>query len=180
MPDAEHPTRVALLDVSLALADERPLAALPVDEIARAAGVAKGTFYVHFADRGEFLGALHDWFRARLAERVAEAVDGVPAGSPRLRVGCEAYLDACRDAAGVKAMFSSARGEAVVDERIAASDAAWARACAVDLEHMGDRRAPDTARLLVAALAEVVRVEVRDGPQPALREAFRALFGLDG
>lgn len=180
MPDADHPTRSLLLDTALALADREALATVSVNDIARAAGVAKGTFYVHFADRDEFLGALHDRFRRRMVERVTAAIEGLPAGAPRLRRGCEAHLDGCLEAAGVKAMLAGARGVPVLDARIEASDAAAARACAVDLEHMGDPHPPETARILVAALAEVVRVEIDHGRQPALRAAVWDLFGLTG
>jgi AcrR family transcriptional regulator len=178
MPDADHPTRNLLLETALALADTEALTTVSVNDIAKAAGVAKGTFYVHFADRDEFLGALHDRFRRRTVELVAGAVEGRAPGAARLRAGCEAHLDGCLDAAGVKSLLSGARGIPVLDARIEASDARAARACAVDLEIMGDPHPPETARLLVAAMAEVVRVEVDGGRRPALRTALWDLFGL--
>jgi AcrR family transcriptional regulator len=55
--------------------------------------VAKGTFYVHFADRDAFVDALHERFHARVQAAVAKATDGVPPGPEQLVRGAEAYLD---------------------------------------------------------------------------------------
>ena len=50
-----HPTRNALLEAGLKIAEAEGLAHMTVDQIVREAGVAKGTFYVHFSDRVAFL-----------------------------------------------------------------------------------------------------------------------------
>ena len=64
-------TREALLDAGVAVAEEQGLAGLSVNRVVARAGVAKGTFYVHFADRDGFVDALHSRFHARVEGAVA-------------------------------------------------------------------------------------------------------------
>jgi AcrR family transcriptional regulator len=52
-----------------------------VDDIARAAGVAKGTIYLHFKTREELFGTLIKRERVRLAESLKQSVMADPAGS---------------------------------------------------------------------------------------------------
>ena len=57
--DNDHPTRWELITAAIELAERDGMRALSVAQITAAAGHAKGTFYVHFADRAAFLVALH-------------------------------------------------------------------------------------------------------------------------
>jgi len=80
-----------VLDKALELAEERPFRDVTVDEIARAAGLSRSAFYVHFHDKHELLLAavqevadeLYEmserWWRAEGApgERVRRALEGV-------------------------------------------------------------------------------------------------------
>lgn len=176
MPDVTHPTRAALLDAGLRLADERPLGAISVDDVVKDAQVAKGTFYVHFPDRAAFLVALHARFHDELRDRIRIATADRPPGADRLRRAITAYLDGCRDLAGVKAMLASARAEPAIARAVAASNDRFAGAGVDDLAAMGHRPAAPVARLVVAMTAEIALVELeRGGPDRALR---RALFGL--
>ena len=172
MPDLDHPTRALLLDAALSLADDNSLGELSIDEIVRAAGVAKGTFYVHFRDRTEFVMALHDRFHDRLRERIDKAIAGMPPGAKRLRRGCTAYLDGCLDAVGVKAMLAHARGEPAISRKVSESNDRFARQCAEDVQAMGRNHPLETARLFIAAAAEVALLEMEGGRQPKLRAAL--------
>jgi AcrR family transcriptional regulator len=178
MADVDHPTRARLVDAGLALADQGSLGSVSIDEIVRAAGVAKGTFYVHFATRDEFLCALYDRFHQRLLTCVGRATSDCQPGAERLRRACEAYFDSCLDAAGVKSMIAGARGEPALEGRIAAADRELAEACAADFEATGWARPHHTAQLLVAAAAEVVRSEQSTGRQEPLRAALWDVFQL--
>ena len=71
------------------------LAGLSVNRVVAEAGVAKGTFYVHFEDRDAFVDALHERFHAHVQEAVEAASAGVPPGAERIVRGAEAYLDVC-------------------------------------------------------------------------------------
>lgn len=102
-------TRDALLDAGTVIAERHGLGGLSVNQVVAEAGVAKGTFYVHFDDRDAFVDALHARFHARVQEAVARAVDGVPPGAERLLRAAEAYLDLCLADRGVKALTLEAR-----------------------------------------------------------------------
>ena len=54
---------------------------MSVARITVAAGHAKGTFYIHFADRAEFLVALHRRFHDTVFSRII-AVTGWAAAAP--------------------------------------------------------------------------------------------------
>jgi TetR/AcrR family transcriptional repressor of nem operon len=171
--DAAHPTRARLLDAGLALADERPLAAIAIDDIVRSAQVAKGTFYVHFGDRRAFLVALHERFHDQLREAIAVAARGARPGIERLMASTIAYLDGCLAARGVKAMLASARAEPAIADAVARANDRFARAAAADYRHMGTALPLAMARLHVAMAAEVALLELdRASPDPDLRDAL--------
>ena len=71
-----------LLEAALDLFVEKGFAATRAEEVARRAGVSKGTLYVYFADKGELLGA---WF-TEIAGELAEVLSAwweLDAGSSR-------------------------------------------------------------------------------------------------
>lgn len=69
-------TREALLRAGRELFAERPVDAVAIDDIVRAAGVAKGSFYNHFPDRE----ALVRTVTGEIREMLEAAVDAVNAG----------------------------------------------------------------------------------------------------
>src|ERR1700683_4295885 len=77
-------TREALLDAGAALAEEHGLAGVSVNMVVARAGVAKGTFYVHFKDRAAFVDAMHARFHASVQEAMAKAIAGMPPGAERI------------------------------------------------------------------------------------------------
>ena len=66
-------TRAALIEAGLQLFAERPIDAVPVDDIVAAAGVAKGSFFNHFDDKHAFANAIAGQIRLEVEGRVAEA-----------------------------------------------------------------------------------------------------------
>lgn len=64
-------TRAALVGAGLDLLADRPVEAISVDELVGAAGVAKGSFFNHFADKQAFAAAIAETIRADLETRVA-------------------------------------------------------------------------------------------------------------
>lgn len=66
-------TRKSLMDAGLQLFAERPVDAVPIDDIVVAAGVAKGSFFNHFEDKKQFANAIATEIRMDIEARVAEA-----------------------------------------------------------------------------------------------------------
>jgi TetR/AcrR family transcriptional regulator len=71
---AERPDE--LLDAALSLFVEKGYAATRIDEVARRAGVSKGTLYLYYASKEELLKEV---IRSRLSTPIAEAVETVAA-----------------------------------------------------------------------------------------------------
>src|SRR5687767_11794185 len=63
-----------LLDAGLAVFLERGVAASTLDHVTQRAGVAKGTFYLHFGSKEHLLAALQADFEQRLVERIDSRV----------------------------------------------------------------------------------------------------------
>lgn len=173
-----HPTAEALIEAGQKLAEERGLSAMTVDAIVAAAGVAKGTFYVHFPDRDGFLVLLHRRFHDGLRERMSAATIGLPHGPGRLRAGTEAYLDGCLRSCGVKAILQEARSVPAILAEVRRADTRFSKDTATCLEVMGFEDAPAAARLLVAMSVETALVELESGKKRG--DMRRALWRFAG
>jgi AcrR family transcriptional regulator len=86
-------TRDALLAAGAALLAERPVDAIAIDEIVAAAGVAKGSFYNHFADKAALAFAVGEAIRADVEARVGAANAAVTDPAERLVRGVCVYVD---------------------------------------------------------------------------------------
>ena len=166
-------TRKRLLDAGLQLAHAGAFSTLRVDEVVNAAGVAKGTFYVHFSTREDFLVALHRRFHDQLAERIDRAVTGQALGMQRLLRGSLAYLDGCGEQSGIKAMLLGARAEPAIQQAVSVQNARFARLAADEFK-AADWPAPlQAARLWVGMVAEAAIAEAEAGRKlPTMRQAL--------
>jgi TetR/AcrR family transcriptional repressor of nem operon len=174
-----HPTRRALLDAGLMLAEDRALSTLSIDEIVQRANVAKGTFYVHFRDRADYMVALHRRFHDDRADGIREAGAGLEPGAEHLRASTLAYLNGCLAARGVKAMLLEARGEPAIAQAVATSNERFSRAAVPDFRALGARHPSEAARLFVAMVAEVALLELPKGKRrSSLRAALWHLAGV--
>ena len=102
-PRAER-TRAALLTAGRRLYSERPVDAVTVDDIVQAAGVGKGSFYNHFADRDALVRAITAEIRAQVEAAITRANAGVDDPARRLTRAVCTYLRFALDgseAAGV-------------------------------------------------------------------------------
>lgn len=70
-------TRAALVAAGFDLLAAKPIDAIPIDEVVATAGVAKGSFFNHFADKQAFAGALATEVRLELEGQVGRANDGI-------------------------------------------------------------------------------------------------------
>jgi AcrR family transcriptional regulator len=167
---APHPTRQALLDAGVRLAEASSLANLSVNAIVGKADVAKGTFYVHFADRKAYLVALHRGFHDDLLAQIRVAIEPLPPGNERIRAGVSAYLDGCLKARAVKALLLESRAEPEITNEVQKRNRAFSRLLASEFEAADAVEAAGAARLLVATIAELALAEAEKGnPDQALR-----------
>ncbi len=173
-----HRTRELLLDAGVTVAEEQGLAGLSVNRVVAQAGVAKGTFYVHFPDRDAFIDALHERFHDRVRDAAAAATDGVPPGAERIMCGVEAYLDVCLDDRAVKALALEARSDPSLMASMAARHDRFAEASVRSFKAMGWPDANAAAQLLAAMTAEIAIRELDAGRRlPGARRALRRFVG---
>ncbi|MFO1080902.1 MAG: TetR/AcrR family transcriptional regulator [Reyranellaceae bacterium] len=96
-------TRAALIAAGFDLLALKPIDAIPIDEVVTKAGVAKGSFFNHFADKHAFAAAIAAEVRLELEDQVTRANQDVTNPLERIangmRVGAEfALRDAKRTA----------------------------------------------------------------------------------
>jgi TetR/AcrR family transcriptional repressor of nem operon len=150
-----------------------------VNLVVARAGVAKGTFYVHFKDRGAFVDAMHARFHARVEAAVGAAVAGLAPGAERLFRASEAYLDVSLANRGVKALSLDARADPAVQESMELRRRRLAAAGMADLEAMGWDDVESAAPLLAAVTREISVLEFDAGHGlPASRRVLTRLLGL--
>ena len=77
-------TRAALIAAGLDLLVERPIDAIPIDDIVTRAGVAKGSFFNHFTDKQEFAAAVAAEVRLDVESAVTRANAGI--ADPVIRI----------------------------------------------------------------------------------------------
>ncbi len=70
-------TRAALIAAGLELLVERPIDAIPIDDLVALAGVAKGSFFNHFTDKQDFAREVAAEVRLEVEAAVARANAGV-------------------------------------------------------------------------------------------------------
>jgi len=169
-------TRDALLDAGIAVAEKSGLSGLSVNAVVDVAGVAKGTFYVHFLDRDAFLDAMHERFYAEVAATVRAAVEHLPLGAERLAVGVDAYLDSCLVQRGVKPLLRDLHGGGcgpAATRSMAERETAFTSLTLANLRAMRCRDVAVLGRLLTAAISETAVLEMEAGRRlPAARRAL--------
>ncbi|MFM7445989.1 MAG: preprotein translocase subunit SecG, partial [Tabrizicola sp.] len=86
-------TRAALIAAGFDLLVERPIDAIPIDDVVAKAAVAKGSFFNHFRDKQAFAEAIATEVRLELENQVAlanaDVVDPVARIAGGMRIGAE-------------------------------------------------------------------------------------------
>jgi TetR/AcrR family transcriptional repressor of nem operon len=174
-----HRTYEMLLDAGVAVAEREGLAGLSVNRVVAEAGVAKGTFYVHFADREAFVDALHARFHERVAQAVAATSADTEPGAARIVRGVEAYLDVCLADREIKALALEARTDAALTASMTARHERAAAAAIPSFKAMGWPDAKAAAQLLAAMTSELAIRELDAGRRlPGARRALRRFVGV--
>lgn len=88
--------RAALIEAAERLFAEKGYEATTMDEIAGAAGFAKGTLYHYFATKADLLQVLRDNFDKEIAHRIQLRVESCPAADWRGRI--KSWIDAATTA----------------------------------------------------------------------------------
>ena len=169
--------REALLEAGADVAERDGVGGLTIAEVARTAGLAKGTFYLYFRDREAFIDALHQRFYARVTEAVMGAVDGLGPGVERVVVANLAYLDVCLANRGAKALVLETRNQPNLTETMEDRQEMFAKLAEGDLTSIGVASPGVTARMIVAMTSEAALIELRAGRRvPATRKALRGFI----
>jgi TetR/AcrR family transcriptional regulator, transcriptional repressor for nem operon len=173
----DHPTRIALLTAGTTLAARDGLHGVSVNNIVTEAQLAKGTFYVHFTDRADYLVALHRDFHDRLFASVARTTRTMECGAARLRRTTEAYLDGCLAESATRAILFDAHSEPLVRAEVERRNRTAVAEIAKDLKAMKRSPVAETARLVIALTVDVALAEHEAGQRlPTLRRAMRNLI----
>ena len=95
LPKRER-TRRQIIASAMNVLSRQGIDATAVQEIAAHAGVTAGTFYNHFNDKGEVVGAVATWTIGTLEKLAAESRKGLRRGAERVANGCHRYLAIAR------------------------------------------------------------------------------------
>jgi len=169
--------RERLLAAGAAIAERDGLSGLTVAAVAREAGLAKGSFYVYFADREELVDALHQAFYADVNNAVARAVVGLEPGRKLLLAAIDAYLDVCLANHAVKALVFETRAQPGLTTTIDAREELFARLAKPSMRVLGLTPTAITARLVVALTSETALIEMEAGHKVSgARRAIRLML----
>ena len=171
-------TRELLLEAGVTVAGREGLAGLSVNRVVAEAGVAKGTFYVHFDDREAFVDALHARFHERVERAAASATAGTEPGPEQIWRGAEAYLDVCLAERAIKALALEARSEGALTPAMAARIERFTVSAVPSFRAMGWPDATAAAQLFAAMTSEIAIRELDAGRRlPAARRSLRRFLG---
>lgn len=89
-------TRAALVAAGFELLAERPIDAIPIDDVVAKASVAKGSFFNHFADKQDFANAIAREVRLELEALVTSQNAGTDNPVERIARGMKVAADFAR------------------------------------------------------------------------------------
>lgn len=96
-PEHGEETRARLLALARELFADHGHAGVALLDLCNRAGVTRGALYHHFASKDDLFRAVCADVATDLSARVRAAAGTQPTALERLRVGCEAFLDACTE-----------------------------------------------------------------------------------
>ncbi|MGQ4512001.1 TetR family transcriptional regulator [Streptomyces sp. DW26H14] len=170
-------TRESLLKAGEAVAERDGLGSLSVAAVATQAGVAKGTFYVYFADRNAFVDALHQRFYEQVADVVSTVTAGLEPGREFLVAAIDAYLDVCLANRAVKAFTFEARARGALTDTMADRVDHLMRLAEPSVRALGMTPTWINTRLIMAITSEAALIELEAGHEiPAARDTVRSLL----
>lgn len=173
--------RARLLVAGAVIAERDGLAGLTVAAVAREAGLAKGSFYVYFADRESLIDELHQAFYANVNAAVTAAIAGLAPGHELLLMAIDAYLDVCLANRAVKALVFETRAQPGLTTTLAEREELFARLAEPSMHAIGLTPPAIAARLVVALTSEAAMIEMEAGHRVhGARRAIRAMLASAG
>ena len=166
--------REALLEAGVTVVSEAGLAGMTVAAVTSQAGLAKGTFYLYFADRAAFIDALHQRFYQRVSEAVIAAAGHLPDGLEKQLVAIDAYLDVCLENLAVKALVLETRSQPGLTTTFEEREEVFAQLSEPNYRAMGAPSPRVAARLSVAMTSETALIELEaERKVPSARRTLR-------
>jgi len=164
-------TRQALLDAGLKLMANQPIDAIAIDEIVRAAGVAKGSFFNHFRDKDQFADAVASQVRTEIEQAIGALNRDVEDPAQCVaRAVCLYILCAVRDPRRASVLLRSS-------SRLSRTAAPLNRGVLADVSRglMSGRFAVptvDAGVLMVLGVAQIALARVLDEPNKTVGAAL--------
>ncbi|MCC7074990.1 MAG: TetR family transcriptional regulator [Deltaproteobacteria bacterium] len=177
--------RRAVVAAASAVFAARGYAGASVEDVVRAAGISRRTFYQHFDDLADALAAVHDAAGRFAVVRVEQAVAAAASPSAKLERGLAALLSLVSENPGLaRALFSEARlaGPRLEarQEKLRAHFAALLRRVLQEARAQGElARAPDElAVIALIAGVEAVGAHLAKHGAPGLEAATASMVRL--
>lgn len=171
-------TLESLLDAGETVAERDGSAGLTVAAVTTQAGLAKGTFYVHFADRATYMAALRSRFQQHVEASVVSAVETLTPGTAFLVAVVNGYLDACLAHRAIKAVIIDAREIQDSQDSDQAMTQRFEQLLEPSLTALGLAPTAVHARIVAAIASEAALLVLRDGADPAtVRAAIATWIG---
>jgi len=177
LPEDKSERRAAIVRAAQELLARAPMGAFSVEELARRAGLAKGTVYLYFGTREEVLLAVHGDNASRLFDAVGAALESPRASAD---VVARATIRFLRAEPGFLPLAATCRGmlENNVGEQAAVEFKLGLAARLVDLGARVERLFPGLARgagvaLLMNSYALMLGLWQMADPPACLRDALK-------
>lgn len=169
-------TRSRLLDAGLTVAERDGLKATTVDSVIAEAESSKGAFFHHFANRPEYMVALHRRFHDQVTLDLERAIGKLEPGQELVLTAANEYLDSCLRSRGTRGLLFEARGEPAIKAEIEIRNQQIASRAAPSFAALGVHDPEIVARLFIGSVVEAASLEHAVGRRiPAVRRAIAVL-----
>ena len=147
------------LEAGMALCEQQGLLELRIEDITARAGVAKGTFYLHFENRDAFYLALHSHFHEQIAQVIVAELALHGPGATRLLKCSQLYLDHCLRRSGVKYLLRQLRCIPALEQAVQLQNTRFSLLAQADFTALGFEQPGQVADLWIVMVAELAAQE---------------------
>lgn len=175
-------TTAALLSTARRLFGERGYANVPIEEIAREAGVTRGALYHHFKSKDDLFAELFEALEEELVMTAARAAAAEANAWDSLRVGSRAFLEAVSQPATRRIVLLDAPAVLgwekwrEMDLKYGLGALLTGIKAAMDSGEMRSRPVAPLARMLLGALTEAAMMVGPETPPDTVADEFEALL----